>query len=296
MKFNLKGLNLNMLLLVAILVGVLVVFLRQNNKCMMDDDEYEEDEYEDEYEDGVEGFRRRRRNRQTRIIYKRGIHEDQKKNKIYGKKNFTSVSDARSACDRNPNCIGILEIKTKKWGKYIFKYKLVFMAKKEEKEKEEKEGHQSFYGYHTVVGARINKDPRLSVIKVQDQIVDHPRTKSLSDSIIICNENTNCVGVESILDKSKPFRPIIVKDMRHYKYYRDGCAYWEQSDLPEDASYAMYVKRGKFPDPDPEQGLHHGQPILYTDGNSTCRSRGGLGTTPWFDAGYNADDIYEQRH
>jgi hypothetical protein len=43
MKFNLKGLNLNMLLLVAILVGVLVVILRQNNKCMMDE--------------GVEGFR-----------------------------------------------------------------------------------------------------------------------------------------------------------------------------------------------------------------------------------------------
>jgi hypothetical protein len=42
MKFNLKGLNLNMLLLVAILVGVLVVFLRQNNKCVMDE--------------GVEGF------------------------------------------------------------------------------------------------------------------------------------------------------------------------------------------------------------------------------------------------
>jgi hypothetical protein len=32
MKFNLKGLNLNMLLLVAILVGVVVVFMRQNNK------------------------------------------------------------------------------------------------------------------------------------------------------------------------------------------------------------------------------------------------------------------------
>ena len=38
MKFNLKGLNLNMLLLVVILVGVLVVILRQNNKCMMDED------------------------------------------------------------------------------------------------------------------------------------------------------------------------------------------------------------------------------------------------------------------
>ena len=38
MKFNLKGLNLNMLLLVAILVGVVVVFMRQNNKCVMDED------------------------------------------------------------------------------------------------------------------------------------------------------------------------------------------------------------------------------------------------------------------
>ena len=42
MKFNLKGLNLNMLLLVAIFVGVVVVFMRQNNKCVMDE--------------GVEGF------------------------------------------------------------------------------------------------------------------------------------------------------------------------------------------------------------------------------------------------
>ena len=44
MKFNLKSLNLNMLLLVVILVGVMVVIFRQNNKCVMDED------------DDVEGF------------------------------------------------------------------------------------------------------------------------------------------------------------------------------------------------------------------------------------------------
>jgi hypothetical protein len=37
MNFNLKSLNLNMFLLIAILVGVVVVFLRQNNKCVVDE-------------------------------------------------------------------------------------------------------------------------------------------------------------------------------------------------------------------------------------------------------------------
>lgn len=117
MKFNLKGLNLNMLLLVAILVGVLVVFLRQNNKCMMDEDE-----------DVAEGFVQPRQlntdgmyliehsrfkitdslpypNHHFRYgteIYKRGTNKN---------KNIVVRNRAMTNCMKNPECIG-LEIDT----------------------------------------------------------------------------------------------------------------------------------------------------------------------------------------
>ena len=66
MKFNLKGLNLNMLLLVVILVGVLVVILRQNNKCVMDED-VEGFGWRNSYSDFFRNIRRQQEQLERRI-------------------------------------------------------------------------------------------------------------------------------------------------------------------------------------------------------------------------------------
>ena len=102
MKFNLKGLNLNMLLLVVILVGVLVVFLRQNNKCMMDDD----------VEDIEEGFRARR-NFRIHNNLNIGLYTGLQMGPIRFKPEFKT-------CMKDTHCIGVQKETSKSLGKTYF--------------------------------------------------------------------------------------------------------------------------------------------------------------------------------
>lgn len=99
MKFNLKGLNLNMLLLVVILVGVLVVILRQNNKCVMDEG----------VEDMEEGFKRKELSFRTH----RGLHIDDNVSGV--QRGQWRLKKQFRRCMDDPQCIGV----QKKGSKYF---------------------------------------------------------------------------------------------------------------------------------------------------------------------------------
>ena len=112
MKFNLKGLNLNMLLLVAIFVGVVVVFLRQNNKCMMDED--------DDDDDVVEGFISKMGNGMYNIpnkkfkttnspylYYGANTYTHKPKNSRHHESKYQTRLRAMNDCIANTMCIGL---------------------------------------------------------------------------------------------------------------------------------------------------------------------------------------------
>ena len=105
MKFNLKGLNLNMLLLVAILVGVLVVFLRQNNKCMMDDD----------VEDIEEGFRERRNFRRHNNL-NIGLYAGLQMGPI----RLKNTKEDFKKCMKDTHCIGVQKETSKSLGRTTY--------------------------------------------------------------------------------------------------------------------------------------------------------------------------------
>ena len=193
MKFNLKGLNLNMLLLVAILVGVVVVFLRQNNKCMMDEDDDDDDD--DEYEDGVEEFR------QKKIMWKPGI--DKKKLKTngyrYGRKIFRSLFTASLICRRNPNCVGIEERKNRRNKKN--KYKLLwFRANKKEEKKRPVITEPAEPCVNCVCGTKCgNRHSPFATFRGVGVGGFTPigtyTTKPLEQVLTDCDNNDNCQGV-----------------------------------------------------------------------------------------------------
>lgn len=107
MKFNLKGLNLNMLLLVAILVGVLVVFLRQNNKCMMDED----------VEEGFDEF--------AKIKLKNRVIKNKNEAPFERQRAGLNLQRAVNNCRDKRDCFGVQEIENVidigPFGKYRYK-------------------------------------------------------------------------------------------------------------------------------------------------------------------------------